>query len=122
MPFPNLKPSGRSFSAGDYPVKTFRSQSGKESRILYGSNRTGAELQLTFENIPAISAAQFTTHYDETRGTFATFTLPADVFVGGRSTDFNPGTATSWRYVEPPSITSVFNELSTVTVRLVAVL
>jgi hypothetical protein len=122
MPFPSIKPAGRSFDLGDYPVKTFTSQSGKESRILYGSNRTGATLELKFDNIPAATAAQFTTHYDETRGTYATFSLPTTVFAGTSASNINPGAATSWRYAEPPAITSVFNNLSSVAVRLVAVL
>lgn len=122
MPFPNLKPSGRSFNPGDFPIKTFRSQSGKESRILYGSNRTGAELELTFENITNANANEFVVHYDETRGTFATFGLPANVFAGSSSANFNSGSGTAWRYAGPPEIASVYNNLSTVTVRLVAVL
>ena len=59
MPFPNLKPTSRSFDAGDYPIKTFQSQSGVETRILYGSRRTGAQLSLSFDNISDTDANAF---------------------------------------------------------------
>lgn len=122
MPFPNIKPSGRAFMPGDYPVKTFKAQSGKESRILYGSQRSGGELQLTFENITNADANSFITHYDETQGTYATFTLPANIYVGSSQAYFNAGTGTAWRYAEQPTVTSVYTDRSSVTVRLVAVL
>ena len=51
MAFPSLAPTSRSFSAGDYPVKTFKSQNGAEVRILYGNSRTDVKLQLSYENI-----------------------------------------------------------------------
>lgn len=107
---------------GDYPVKTFKAQSGKESRILYGSQRSGGELQLTFENITNADANSFITHYDETQGTYATFTLPANIYVGSSQAYFNAGTGTAWRYAEQPTVTSVYTDRSSVTVRLVAVL
>jgi hypothetical protein len=122
VPFPNLKPSQRSFNPGEYPIKRFRSQSGFENRILYGSNRTAAQLQLTFENITNANANLFVQHYDETKGAFSPFDLPGNAFAGSVSGNFNPGSGNRWTYGSPPEIASVYNNLSTVTVRLVAVL
>ena len=76
MAFPSLAPTGRSFSAGDYPVKTFKSQNGAEVRILYGNSRTDVKLQLSYENIGDALAESFLDHFDETKGTFSTFDLP----------------------------------------------
>jgi hypothetical protein len=122
MPFPNLKPTARSFDAGDFPIKSFRSQSGVESRILYGSRRTGAQLSLTFENITDTDANSFLTHFEETRGTFATFTLAANTASGWSPGSINPGAGNQWRYSDAPNISNVRPGRSTVQVTLVAVL
>lgn len=122
MPFPTLTPSSRSFEAGDYPIKTYRSQSGVETRILYGSRRSNAELSLSYDNISDTNANQFITHYDETKGTYLTFALNTLVTTGWTPGTFNAGTGTEWRYAAPPSITNVKPGVSSVQVKLVAVL
>lgn len=125
MPFPALKPTSRSSSAGDYPVKTFKAQSGAEVRILYGSKRTGMELDLSYDNISDSSADDFVVHYDEVKGTFSTFDLPANVLAGwsGDSTQLDASfTGNQWRYSGPPSIISVRPGISSVQVKLVGVL
>ncbi len=75
MDFPSLVPTSRAFDPGDYPVRTFKSQSGTETRILYGSERTNVKLQLSYANIDDESAELFLDHFDETKGTFSTFKL-----------------------------------------------
>ena len=82
MAYPSLKPTSRNFSAGDYSYKTFKSQSGKEVRILYGDKRTGMTLDLSYENITDSAADDFVAHYDEVKGGFSTFTLPSEVRAG----------------------------------------
>lgn len=122
MPFPTLKPTARGFDAGDFPIRTYRSQSGVEARILYGSRRTGAQLSLSYENISDTDANSFLTHFDETRGTYATFTLPSNAAAGWTPGTINSGTGNAWRYAGPPEITNVRPGRSTVQVKLVAVL
>lgn len=122
MPFPALTPTSRAFDAGDYPIKSFRAQSGFETRILYGSRRTNAELSLSYDNITDANANQFVTHYDETKGTYLTFALNAAAATGWSPGTFNAGTGTEWRYAGPPSITNVKPGVSSVQVKLVAVL
>lgn len=124
MAFPSYAPTSRSFGAGDYSYKTFQSQSGKEIRILYGDKRTGMTLDLGYDNIPDTQADDFVTHYDEVKGGFTAFTLPA-VFRTGWSGDaaaIDAATGNQWRYSEPPTITSVRPGISSVTVKLVGVL
>ena len=75
MAFPSLVPTSRSFDAGDYPIRTFKSQNGAETRILYGSDRTNVKLQLSYANIGDALAELFLDHFDETKGTFNTFDL-----------------------------------------------
>ena len=125
MAFPTLKPASRNVTTGDYPVKTFKSQSGVEVRILYGSKRTGMTLNLSYENIADTSADDFVAHYDEVRGTFSTFTLPTELLTGwqGSASAIDAsGTGNQWRYESAPQITSVRPGISNVTVTLVGVL
>jgi hypothetical protein len=124
MAYPTLQPTGREFDPGSYPVKTFRSQSGAESRILYGSKRVDQSLALTYENINDSQAEQFVTHFDEVRGSYDTFTLPAAVRAGwaASSSTIDAVTGAAWRYDAPPQISSVKPGISTVQVKLVGVL
>lgn len=91
MAFPTLTPSTRNYASGDYPVKTFRSQSGSESRILYGNRRTGMTLDLQYENVTDTNAELFLAHYDETKGTYTAFELPTDVLTGWSGAPFTLG-------------------------------
>jgi len=125
-----LKPTSRSFNPGDYPVKAFKSQSGAETRILYGNRRTNLKLSLTYENISDASAELFIDHYDETQGTFATFGVASESTNDGAKTGWE-GNSTAiganssgnaYRYEGPPELTQVRPGISTVTVNLIGVL
>ena len=120
MAFPTLAPTARSYSPGDWPVKRFESQSGAEIRILYGSQRVGATLELTYDNIADSEAQQFLTDYDSTLGTLRTFTVPAGALTG-TSVGMTPPPQTKWRYADTPSVSSVRPGISSVRVSLVAV-
>lgn len=124
MAYPTLKPTGRQFSAGDYPVKTVRSQSGVETRILYGSQRTGMALELSYQNITDSQAELFSSHYDEVFGSYNTFRLPSEVRSGwaASSATLDAVGGNAWRYDSPPAITSIKPGISTVQVKLVGVL
>ena len=124
MAFPAYAPTARSFNAGDYSYKTFQSQSGKEVRILYGDKRTGMTLDLSYDNIADTKADDFIAHYDEVKGGFTSFALPAAFRTGwsGDAVAIDATTGNQWRYSEPPTITSVRPGISSVTVRLVGVL
>ena len=130
MPFPNIKPTTRSFTMGDYPSKTYRSLSGVIFKRAFGNKQTGYTLDLTFRNIGDTSelrslsgnAKQIINHYNDVDGTFSSFTLPARVFEG-MDNDFrdlirNPSNV-KWRYAEPPKVNSVKAGMSTVTVKLI---
>jgi hypothetical protein len=124
MAFPTLVPTSRSYEAGDYPVRTYKSQSGAETRILYGSRRHGMALSLTFDNITDTQAEEFLDHFEETKGTFTVFTLPSQVFTGwsGNRDAIDAPTGLSWRYSQAPAVTNVKPGRSSVTVELVGVI
>jgi len=124
MSYPSHKPTARSFDPGDYPIKKFKSQSGVEVRILYGDKRTGVKLQLSYHNIPDTAADDFITHYDETKGSFLSFTLPNQFRSGwsGTASAIDVPSDNEWRYESPPSVQQVRPGISSVTVSLVGVL
>ena len=49
--FPDIKPSGRSYSPGDYAQTVFEAQNGAKTVIRYGSKRVNAKLSVRFSNI-----------------------------------------------------------------------
>ena len=126
MAFPDLVPTSRSFDAGDYPIKTFKSQNGKEHRILYGSNRTNMKLSLSYANITDANAELFLDHYDEVQGTFGTFGIGRDAGKGGWEGNEDAIGASdhgnSYRYESAPQLVQVRPGISTVTVNLIGVL
>ena len=124
MTYPSLQPTSRNFDPGTYPVKTFQAQSGAEVRILYGSKRTKQALALSYANITDVQAEQFVEHFDEVLGTYETFSLPDAVRSGWSATaaTLDAVTGAAWRYDAAPVITSVKPGISSVEVKLVAVL
>ena len=89
MPFPTLAPTSRTFEAGDYPVKRFMSQNGAETRILYGSRRTGQRMSLTYQNIFDHQAEEFIEHYDEVFGTLNSFSIASEKASDAAKTGWN---------------------------------
>jgi hypothetical protein len=127
MAFPSLVPTSRSFESGDYPVKTFKAQNGKEHRILYGSNRTNIKLSLSYANITDANAELFLDHFDEMQGTFQTFTIGGleESRGGWKGNKDAIGAQThgnNYRYESPPKLAQVRPGISTVTVNLIGVL
>jgi hypothetical protein len=123
MAFPDIKPASREYDPGDWPIKRYSSNSGAEVRMLYGSRRVNAKLRLGYENIPDANAQSFLDDFNAQAGTYATFTLPGNVFAGwtGSRSSIDAPPSTRWRYEEPPRVTSVFPGRSSVQISLVAV-
>ena len=133
MEFPQIAPTSRNFSYGDYPVKATNMMNGFETRILFGNMRFNAELQLQYANIADAEAAKFLQHFDNVTGTFEQFNIGAS---GNPSATAGPKKgataelgrqipgqgAGTWRYKEPPQVTSVYPGVSSVSVTLIAVL
>jgi len=123
MAFPSLTPTSRQFETGDYPIKAFKSQSGAEVRILYGSQRTNMKLSLSYSNVSDANTELFIDHFDETKGTFSVFDLPSEALAGwsGNSDALDASGSNEWRYEAAPQVSSVRPGVSTVTVALVGV-
>ncbi len=130
MAFPNMRPTTRSFTMGDYPSTTYRSLSGVTFRRNFGNKQTGYTLDLQFKNIGdneelkvnSGTTLQILQHYIDVDGTLETFTVPNRVFAGMDDAIEDLIKAPSnikWRYAEPPKVKSVKTGMSTVTVKLV---
>ena len=134
MPFPQFAPSSREFKAGDFPVKNYRALDGSELRILYGSKRTGFTLRLGYNNLSDTDAEKFIEHFHEMKGTFTGFYVSADQSTSASTDGPKKGWGgnqknigardwgNQWRYAEPPTVTSVYPGVSSVSVTLVGVL
>ena len=126
--FPKIKPTNRSFTLGDFPVKVYRSLSGKTIRRSFGNKPFGTTIDLSFENVSESVAKQIYDHYHGQQGTLNGFTLPAEVYAGLSTsqlgqlfTQGGPNANTlEWLYSEPPQMQSVYKGITTVTVKLVA--
>ena len=73
--FPELVPTARSMSPGDFAGKTFRSQSGIEARVQYGNKAFNKTLDLEYSNITDALAASIHDHYLACNGTLYYFFL-----------------------------------------------
>jgi len=134
--FPDLTPSARSMSPGNFAGKTFRSQSGIETRIQYGNKSTDKSLELEFNAVTEADAAQIHDHYQACNGTLFTFWMSIKPLAGNPAfhqgdDSYSLNTANRfnstpfglrWRYAEPPQFTSIKPGRMSVTVKLLGVL
>lgn len=120
--FPSIRPTGRSYSPGQFPTKVYRGLSGATVKRVFGNRSFGHVIDLQFENISDINTKAIVDHYYGQYGSYERFTLPDAVF-SGMSTALKDAVQAPvnilWEYAEPPQVESVFNGRSTVTVRLI---
>ena len=128
--FPGIRPTTRRFKMGDIPSTTYTSLSGAIFKRAFGNRKTNYTLDLTFENIGddnelkihSGSTKEILDHYESVNGTFKSFRLLNRTFSGmGESVQgrIQAPSDVKWRYASPPEVRSVYNDISTVTVKLV---
>ena len=132
--FPDLVPTARSMSPGDFASKVFRSQSGIESRVQYGNKAFDKTMDLEYSNITEANAALIHDHYLACNGTLYYFGLPAKPKSGNETFHVNDQSTSAsnrysanpfglrYRYAEPPQFNSVKPGRMSVTVKLIGVL
>jgi len=133
--FPDLVPTTRSMSPGDFASKIFRSQSGVEARVQYGNMAFNKTLDLEYSNINETDAAAIFDHYQNCKGTLYTFDLPPNPRKGNPAFDSALGGAGSttnrfgagafglrYRYAEPPQFASIKEGRMSVTIKLIGVI
>jgi hypothetical protein len=119
--FPSLKPSARTWTPGNYPVSTFNTLSGYESRVLLGSSAIGTSLSMTFSNLKESDLVQVTDHHLLAKGSYDSFSLPAAVFAGMSNYGKVTPSGFVWRYASAPVVDWVAPGIGNVSVDLLAI-
>jgi hypothetical protein len=120
--FPSIKPTGRSYSPGQYPTKVYRGLSGATLKRVFGNRAFGHTIELEFQNISDTDTKLLLDHYYGQYGNYNRFKLPDTAFSGMSSSLKGIVKSPSnilWEYAQPPQVESVFNGRSTVTVSLI---
>jgi hypothetical protein len=127
--FPGLRPTQRSLSMGQAPIKEYRALNGAIVRRSFGNQRFGYQLSLSFENISEQALSSIWDHYHDNQS-MKGFSLPDSIFSGYGSKNA-VATASNfitranrlghiiWYYAEPPQIEGVAVSYSTVQVSLI---
>jgi hypothetical protein len=119
---------------GDFPSKTFTSQSGIQATVQYGSRRTNQTIDLAYNNTTETIAAAIYDHYLACRGTIYTFGLAEAAKSGNPTFHLGDSSASAsnrysaapfgmkYKYAEPPQFDSIKPGRMSVTVKLIGVL
>lgn len=128
--FPEIIPSSRGFTVGDFPSVAYRTLSGAVFRRAFGNRQTGHRLTLEFRNIGEAgqikddsgNVYEILNHYSKCNGTLDTFKIPTKVFQG-MEVGFGPliqgPNDVRWHYASPPQVRNVRAGVSTVRVELI---
>lgn len=120
--FPEVCPTRRTYSPGNYPTKKFTAINGSSNTRLYGSKAFDANLSMSFL-LNDEDMASLLNSWHESRGGFYVLDLPASVFAGVSPVlqDQIPAYL-QWRWAAMPSVESVLPNRSRVQVQLIATL
>lgn len=120
--FPAITPTGRSFSPGIYPQKTYRSLSGVAIKRTYGNAPSGAQFELEFDNITDENVVTLLDHYRTQTAANSRFRLSGNVTAGMSSTLETRANASidnlRWEYASPPEVRSVRPGINSVRITL----
>lgn len=105
--FPSIKPSGRTFTAGEYPHTPFDAYSGWQNRVRHSNVMLSSQVRLTFTALTEADMLSILSHYNGQYGTFESFALSSDVWSGVTAADYQL-TGYLWRYTEPPTVEDVY--------------
>jgi len=119
-PFPNIKPSGRSYTPGEFPQTQFQALNGATTVVRFSNRRVNSTLQLSFDNISDADAADILDHYTSVNDDWDYATFTSNNGSAGADDDLvdyiqeSGGSGLRWRYSGPPSVSSVRPGRSTV--------
>ena len=125
--FPSLKPSQRSVSMGEMPIKTYRALNGVTVRRSFGNQRFAYRVELSFDNLTEDKLALIWNHYHDDNNIRNGFSIPDSIFSGysvNSNANSNTGFISSinrmsqivWFYAETPQVESVVLSYSNVKV------
>ena len=125
--FPNVKPTGRSYSPGEYPQTNFEAQNGAVTVVRFGSRRVNSSLELRFDNITDREASSILANYQAVNGpwNYVTFTSANGSLAAGSLAAYiqeTGGSGLRWRYEGPPTVSSKMPGIVSVSCKFVGVL
>jgi hypothetical protein len=118
----DIKPTNRSFSFGEYPIKSYRSISGAVIKRAFGNRAFNYSLQLEFANVSDAIVSVIFDHYHGQGGPLNGFRIP-DTLLSGMDLDLierlQQPTGILWFYEAAPEVQSVPPDLNTVSFSLI---
>ena len=130
--FPNIKPTSRSYTPGNYPQVEFVAQNGAKTVLRYGNKKVDAKLTLGFTNITDSQANEILQKYEEVNSVYKFIHFPSDSSMAGiqdetlrfrfQERDTSGNTLLRYRFDGPPTVTSVRPGRSNVQCKFVACL
>lgn len=122
----NIYPTSRSYKPGKLPETVFTAANGATTFVQYGQQFVNAELQLEFANVVDGVATDILEHYESMQTDDYTIFDNERGFQGMliqlQRTVESGNDVVRYRYAEPPTITSVYPGISTVSVRFIGYL
>jgi hypothetical protein len=117
-----IKPTSRSFSFGEYPIKSYRSISGSVIKRAFGNRAFNYKLQLEFANVSDAIVSAIFDHYHGQGGPLNGFRIPSTL-LSGMDSDLTQRiqrpTGVLWFYEAAPEVQSVPPDLSTISLSLI---
>ena len=118
--FPSLRPTSRTIEPASWPISSFTSMSGKETRVLLADTPSAHSITLQFANLLEADANLILAHWQGQLGTANSFLLSDDVWAGWTAFAATVESSLQWRYSRQPSINTISPSIMTVSVRLVS--
>jgi hypothetical protein len=105
--FPDLIPSTRTYSPGEYPITPHPLLSGAEIRVRHSNTVLGVRLRLTFQAATSADVVAVRNHYNGRQGGFLPFAIPVELLSGVTTpADFTPA-GHQWVYASRPRVVDV---------------
>ena len=117
--FPAVIPSTRTRTPGTYPQRAITAANGQQIRLRVSNASADDQMQLSFENTTLATVNALNAHW-QAHGRRLRFALPATVLTGLDPSSITPS-GYSWRYVKPPEVTDIRDDVHSVTVELALV-
>ena len=115
-------PTAINFKPGTYPQRSYRSLSGVVTKRTFGNAPSQATLEMSFDNIPDITANSIISHYHSQTTQNQRFKLGTPIL--NLSTALNTlevgyDSNLRWEYANPPEVTLVRPGITNVSVSLI---
>ena len=105
--FPALQPASRAITPGTYPGATFRTLSGRDSRVRHSNAVVAMQAKAEFPLLSESQLESIRSHYLGQQGGHKSFAVPNEFWSGANTpAGFTPS-GYQWRYAGKPSIEEI---------------